>query len=400
MIESKIDGTDQAEQRENIYRVLDANINRVSEGLRVLEDGCRFMYEDKEGAKAFREFRHKVRKTYDENRLVFARKPKTDPGRENSKASNCDSRDSYGTLIKANFKRVQEGIRSIEEHLKVLGLRDLAKSFEEMRFEAYELEKQALLGERINKIRQEKRAQLEKGGLYCITGEEFSKGKTTVECVKEMLAAEVKVIQYREKKKDGITKLRECQEIRALTKAAGCLFIVNDEVGLAMAVKADGIHVGQEDMPLKTVRGLVGEEMLIGVSTHKQAQALLAEKEGADYIGVGPMFETRTKPLVEASDGMHYLNWVRKNISIPRVAIGGIKAENLQKLRPESFFDNLKETLTETAEKQGGKEEKQGSKEEKQWYAVISEVMGAPSIPEKVEELNRIIEGSNKQYKK
>lgn len=166
-------------------------------------------------------------------------------------------------------------------------------------------------------------------GLYCITGEEHSLGRTNIEVVKEMIAAGVKVIQYREKEKKMKEKYQECQAIRKLTKEAGVTFIVNDDIDLAMIVKADGVHIGQDDLPIEKVRELVGDEMIIGISTHCPEEAQLAVKSGADYIGVGPIFKTSTKKDVCEPVGLDYLQYVAKNISIPFVAIGGIKIGNL-----------------------------------------------------------------------
>ncbi|MCR4442281.1 MAG: thiamine phosphate synthase [Peptococcaceae bacterium] len=166
-------------------------------------------------------------------------------------------------------------------------------------------------------------------GLYCLTSQEHSLGRSNIEVVKEMVEAGVKVIQYREKDKKMREKLNECREIRELTRRAGVVFIVNDDIDLAMLVKADGIHLGQEDIPLAEARKLAGEGMIIGVSTHSPRQAQEAAAGGADYIGVGPLFETKTKKDVCPPVGLEYLDYVVKNIGIPFVAIGGIKEQNV-----------------------------------------------------------------------
>ena len=166
-------------------------------------------------------------------------------------------------------------------------------------------------------------------GIYCITGEEFSRGRTNPEVVREMIAAEIKIIQYREKEKLPLHKYRECLEIRRMTGDAGTIFIVNDDVALALAVKADGVHIGQEDLPIEKVRELVGDEMIIGLSTHTPTQAREAAAKGADYIGVGPLYRTFTKKDVCEPVGLEYLDYVVSNCSLPFVAIGGIKESNI-----------------------------------------------------------------------
>ena len=168
--------------------------------------------------------------------------------------------------------------------------------------------------------------------LYCITAEEYSLGRSNIDVVNQMIAAGVKLIQYREKEKSMKEKYDECVQIRKMTQAAGVFFIVNDHVDLAMAVDADGIHVGQDDVPVRDLRNLVGEDMIIGLSTHSPAQALEAVRKGADYIGVGPIFATKTKKNVCAPVGFEYLEWVTANLDIPFVAIGGIKKHNLREI--------------------------------------------------------------------
>lgn len=164
--------------------------------------------------------------------------------------------------------------------------------------------------------------------LYCITAEDFSVGRSNIEVVKQWIDAGIKVIQYREKDKSMKLKYQECKIIRRLTKEAGVFFIVNDDIDLAMMVQADGVHIGQDDFPLKAVRELVGD-MMIGISTHSPQQAQEAVASGADYIGVGPIFKTSTKKNVCQPVGLEYLDYVVKNITIPFVAIGGITESNV-----------------------------------------------------------------------
>jgi len=169
--------------------------------------------------------------------------------------------------------------------------------------------------------------------IYAITGEEFSRGRSNVEVVEELLAAGIKIIQYREKSKDLRRQYQECLEIRRLTREAGAAFIVNDHVDLALLAAADGVHLGQDDLPPEAVRRLVGPEMVIGLSTHSPEQARAAFECGVDYIGVGPIFPTQTKSNVVDPVGLGYLDYVVQNIPLPFVAIGGIKEHNIRQVR-------------------------------------------------------------------
>lgn len=165
--------------------------------------------------------------------------------------------------------------------------------------------------------------------IYCLTDEGLSKGRSNIEVVEAMLAAGVSLIQYREKEKKAGEMYAECMQIRKLTKNAGCSFIVNDHIDIAMLVEADGVHIGQEDLPVEKVRELLGPEKIIGLSTHSPEQYLDAVARGVDYIGVGPVFPTKTKKDVCDPVGFTYLDYVAAHHEVPFVAIGGIKLHNV-----------------------------------------------------------------------
>ncbi|MBU1567374.1 MAG: thiamine phosphate synthase [Proteobacteria bacterium] len=168
-------------------------------------------------------------------------------------------------------------------------------------------------------------------GIYGITAEKYSRGRSTDQVVRAMIDGGILIIQYREKRpvKSFAVMLEECREIRRLTREAGVLFIVNDYADIARLVDADGVHVGQDDLPVPAVRELIGPDKLIGLSTHNPEQAAAAVLAGADYIGVGPIFATTTKEDVCLPVGLEYLEHVVRCCPLPFVAIGGIKEHNL-----------------------------------------------------------------------
>lgn len=179
-------------------------------------------------------------------------------------------------------------------------------------------------------MRMRKRIVIPKG-LYGITGEKFANGKSNYQCVKEMIDGGIKILQYREKDKTMREMIKEAIEISNLCKEKEVLFIVNDHIDLAILTDADGVHVGQDDMAPKDIRKLIGDNKIIGLSTHSIEQAQSAYKDiNVDYIGVGPIFPTTTKDAKPV--GLEYLDYVSGNLDIPFVAIGGIKTSNIDKI--------------------------------------------------------------------
>lgn len=165
-------------------------------------------------------------------------------------------------------------------------------------------------------------------GLCFITGRKES-CLILKEIVTVVLSAGVRCIQYREKDKARRDIYREALMLRKLTDKFGAVLIVNDYTDIALAVNADGVHLGQSDLPLKEARKIFGGKKIIGISTHSIEEAIAAETGGADYIGFGPMFLTETKDAGKPK-GVRALKKIKKLIKIPVVAIGGIKAENLE----------------------------------------------------------------------
>ena len=165
--------------------------------------------------------------------------------------------------------------------------------------------------------------------LYALTDSKLSRGRSVEEVAEALLGAGIRILQYREKHMKEGGMLEECRILRRTTERYGACFIVDDHVDLAMLARADGVHVGQDDIPLADVRSLVGPGFVVGVSTHAPEQALAAQAGGADYIGVGPIFATATKEDVCAPVGLGYLDWVAENVAVPFVCIGGIKAGNV-----------------------------------------------------------------------
>jgi len=166
-------------------------------------------------------------------------------------------------------------------------------------------------------------------GYYFITDSGLSRAGN-IEDVKTAVASGVTVVQYRNKNGSTGEMYREALALKKICR--GVLFLINDRLDIALAVDADGVHIGQEDMPYVASRRMLGTNKVIGVTVHDTAEAVAAEKMGADYVGVSPIFATSTKADAGKPSGVGVINEIKKNISIPVVAIGGINLSNAQEV--------------------------------------------------------------------
>ncbi|MGL4357924.1 thiamine phosphate synthase [Cetobacterium sp.] len=169
-------------------------------------------------------------------------------------------------------------------------------------------------------------------GIYAITDSECGKDKEFLTYCEELLQGGAKIIQYREKSRDMKKLFKEAKELKILTQKYNAIFIVNDHLDIALLVDADGIHIGQDDLPISEVRKVLGKNKIIGISTHNLNEAEEAVKNGADYIGVGPIFHTDTKKDAGNPLTLNFLEEVEKNINLPYTVIGGIKESNLDEV--------------------------------------------------------------------
>jgi thiamine-phosphate pyrophosphorylase len=164
--------------------------------------------------------------------------------------------------------------------------------------------------------------------LYVVITEAFCAGRTAVEVLTKALIAGVRLVQMREKEMDGRQLYLRAVEFRRLTAAAGALFIVNDRTDIALAAGADGVHLGQDDLPVSAVRQ-IAPQLIIGASTHSLAEALAAQEAGASYVNIGPIFATQTKALPTAPLGLEALDLILPQLRIPWTTMGGITSGNI-----------------------------------------------------------------------
>jgi thiamine-phosphate pyrophosphorylase len=164
------------------------------------------------------------------------------------------------------------------------------------------------------------------GGLCFITDRKACK-LSYEEMTLKVLKAGVRWVQYRDKRRSRRKIYEESIRLRKITKEFNAVFIVNDHADISLAVNADGVHLGQDDLPIGEARKIIGKDKIIGISTHNLEQAIEAKKEGADYIGFGPVFHTVTKDA-GIPKGTETLQKIKSQVQIPVVAIGGINLKN------------------------------------------------------------------------
>jgi len=314
----------------SIHRIADANFNRAREGLRVVEELARFILNDADLAGRLKSMRHQLRSIQQEwpggvEKFMSDRDSQTDVG-FNSREEKEFERLDFFELSLANFKRVQEAMRVLEEYSKFIST---GADFKKIRFELYDLEKQLTL-----KLVELKANELYNVDytLYVIVQEKFSGGRDLVEVARSAISGGATVIQLRDKESTDSRLLEKGLALRRLTRAEDVPLIINDRIDIALAVDAEGVHLGQDDLPVSSARQLLGPGKIIGVSTHSLEQARQARRQGADYIGVGPVFDTKTKENGVRPVGLELLRQVGGEIDLPWVAVGGINKSNVSEV--------------------------------------------------------------------
>jgi thiamine-phosphate pyrophosphorylase len=314
--------------------MIDANLNRSSEGLRVLEDVARFLLNDAELSRQLKTVRHDLaQKTKSLSvELLSQRDSEHDVGRPHAKdrelTTEAASFRNLLDLVTANAKRVEESLRVVEELAKLPEISSMLNSArcEQTRFALYTLERDLI--SRISRRDKVQRIT----GLYVILNREFLAGRDELDVASQIIEGGARVIQFRDKSRFYGHKEREllsvAQKLKELCSQAGVLFIINDYLDLAMAVGADGLHIGPEDLPLPVVRRELPLDKIVGCSVTTPSQARKAQNEGADYIAVGSMFPTTTKRTATVV-GVDILKEVRRTVSTPLVAVGGINQNNV-----------------------------------------------------------------------
>lgn len=299
-------------------RIIDANLNRATEGLRVIEEIARFILSDAELSARLKTIRHELQKFFDVEYdiLLDSRDTLNDVG---CNIINPDKKESLDSIFKANFKRVEEAFRVLNQY---------ASLDDSYRYRIYTIEK-----EMRSKLKLDyKKIFLNDKKLYLVTNSDnFESDEIFLDKVALSIKSGVDIVQLREKNTTSKRFIYLAQRIRELTSHFGAAFIVNDRVDIAKISNADGVHLGQDDIPVSYAREILGDNAIIGVSTHCPEHAKKAITDGADYIGVGPVFKTPTKPSKDPV-GLEYVKWAADNVNIPFFAIGSIDTANIKEV--------------------------------------------------------------------
>ena len=312
---------------------MDANANRAREALRVMEDAARFLLDDAALAGELKALRHRLAGVMrDVPGLMDGRDTPGDVGTAISTAAEGERADAAAVALAAG-KRLSEALRSLEEYGKTLGPEHAAlpRAVEAMRYAGYELER------RLNAAmsRPRKRA---KQWCTCLLLTESLCRRPWRKVLDAALDAGVDCVQVREKAMGDAALLERARAVVGACHAAdrlpgGADCIVNDRPDVAVLAGADGVHLGQGDLPVDAARQIVGERMLIGASTSSVAEAAAAQDAGADYVGVGPMFATTTKHKPTLAGPGHLRGFLASDAGeLPHLAIGGVSPANVGEL--------------------------------------------------------------------
>ena len=313
--------TSHREPRINL-RIIDANLDRTGEGLRLLEDIARFQLDDTGLTQQLKNMRHDLAAISPSlgRQLIEARRADDDIGRDMRAEGQAGHKD-IETAISANAKRVQQSLRVLEELSRTPGIDLETERYKQARFFLYTIERQLLS----RLLRRDKIKRI--SGLYVVVDTASLGSLSHAEVARQAIAGGAGVIQLRDdvsSKKELLTIARALGEI---CRESDVLFIVNNYPDIALAAAADGLHLGQDDLPAAAALRLLPMNKLLGVSVSDVTQAEKAQADGADYVAAGAIYATGSKEDVTAI-GLEQLTLIKKAVSIPVVAIGGIDSGN------------------------------------------------------------------------
>jgi thiamine-phosphate pyrophosphorylase len=309
---------------QKIWRVIDANLNRAGEGLRVLEDIARLVLGDAVLSQQLKIMRHELVRgdlTFNKQ-LIEVRDSQSDVG-INTVAPGQEKEKEITLVVVANARRTQQALRTLEEITKTPDIPPGLdpERFKQVRFSLYTIERELLS----KLLRRDKAERL--SGLHAIIDTQALKGRDHIEVAGQIIRGGVKTIQLRDKLTSKRELLAIALQLKLLCAQNDVLFIINDYLDLTLAANADGLHLGQNDLPIETARRMLPIDKILGCSVTTVDQAVAAQADGADYIAVGSIYPTPSKDQAILV-GLERLREVRQAVDLPLVAIGGINKDN------------------------------------------------------------------------
>jgi len=307
-----------------VYRIIDANFNRAREAIRVVEEFCRFALDSDSLTSRARQLRHELSAAIDKldaGRLISSRDTLSDVG-VGKTADKKLARSNLADCFTAGCKRLTEALRTLAEMTQTQD-RSVAETIEELRFTAYTLEKDIVLFS-------EPAVKFKRVRLYIIITSNLP--ADVISLTHRCVAGGADCIQLRAKAIEDDKLFAIAVEFVQICKAGGVLSIINDRADVAVAAGADGVHLGQNDLPIKQARKLQLAPLIIGKSTHSLEQLRAACDQRPTYVSLGPVFATATKPTAEPV-GLDYVKHATEKLAgtgIANVAIGGITLDNVE----------------------------------------------------------------------
>lgn len=304
-----------------VWRIIDASCNRIAEGLRTIEEYVRFVLDDEFLSTELKRLRHDATQTislFDRQERLAARDTVGDVGTAIETPTESQRSDPQSVAVAAS-ERCQQAFRCLEEYGKLVDGR-IASQIEAYRYRAYTL---------FASIEQssQRRERLKDCSLQVLI-DGCDSTESMVALMAEVASAGAGIIQLRDKSLDDRRLYERAVAAVSALKSSPCLLVINDRPDIAATTGADGVHVGQEELPISAARRIIGSQAIIGVSTHDIEQARTAVLGGADYLGCGPTFPSKTKSF-DSFPGLSFLREVAAEIRLPAFAIGGINLSNI-----------------------------------------------------------------------
>lgn len=312
----------------SLLRMIDANADRAAEALRVVGDLCRFLLDDKHLSTSWRDLRGALWQAYT-----------AVPGLQSSALQNRDSEGDAGrtfasvsyqdvlSTARSNIHRAEESFRALEECMRAVSP-EHASLFSQLRYRCYDAEPSTIAAVESWCMNQKLNF-----GLYVVLGNEFSNGRDFVEVTEQAIAGGAGAIQLRDKEMSSRELLPWAYRLREITAKHHVTFLINDHIELALAVDADGVHLGQNDFPVSEARRILGPQKIIGASSHSVEQAKQAIADGCSYFNIGPIYPTGTKKTSVVPVTPQLISDVIAAIpSHPFTVMGGIKLHHVDEL--------------------------------------------------------------------